>query len=456
MVAKLMILFLLCHAASAGKIVSHMLKYFGTGTSGNPDIAEFMFVLEVDDTEVLYCDASKKIVEPRQDGVKKMLDDNPGALGEYTQQCFEHQPGIYQNSISNLKQLLNQSGGVHILQCMIGSEMNENSGEVKGFLQLGYNGEGYLEFDLKTMTWIPLKPEFNIVKQTMDGDRNLINYLGNLFGTIFLERLKMFLDYGSSSLNKTVLPPMSLLQKTPSSPVSCHATGFYPDRAAFWRKDGVEIHEGVDPGEILPNNDETFQMSVDLNISSVTPEDWRRYDCVFQLSGVSEDIIIKLNKTIIKTNLVNNKTHIDAELPIIIAAFVLVLIIIVAIGIVAYKKKKESHPSPSPSIIIELNGRSGTESPDSAQRSGTESPDSAQRLATESPDSAQKLATESPDSAQRSGTESPDSAQRLATESPDSAQRLATESPDSAQKLATESPDSAQRSGTESPDSAQS
>uniref|UniRef100_A0A3P9DCR0 Ig-like domain-containing protein n=1 Tax=Maylandia zebra TaxID=106582 RepID=A0A3P9DCR0_9CICH len=291
---------------------SHMLKYFGTGTSGNPDIAEFMFVLEVDDTEVLYCDASKKIVEPRQDGVKKMLDDNPGALGEYTQQCFEHQPGIYQNSISNLKQLLNQSGGVHILQCMIGSEMNENSGEVKGFLQLGYNGEGYLEFDLKTMTWIPLKPEFNIVKQTMDGDRNLINYLGNLFGTIFLERLKMFLDYGSSSLNKTVLPPMSLLQKTPSSPVSCHATGFYPDRAAFWRKDGVEIHEGVDPGEILPNNDETFQMSVDLNISSVTPEDWRRYDCVFQLSGVSEDIIIKLNKTIIKTNLVNNKTHIDA------------------------------------------------------------------------------------------------------------------------------------------------
>uniref|UniRef100_A0A3B4G584 Major histocompatibility complex class I-related gene protein-like n=1 Tax=Pundamilia nyererei TaxID=303518 RepID=A0A3B4G584_9CICH len=312
-------------------VVSHMLKYLGTGTSGNPDIAEFMFVLEVDDTEVLYCDASKKIVEPRQDGVKKMLDDNPGAQREYTQECFEHQPGIYQNSISNLKQLLNQSGGVHILQCMIGSEVNENSGEVKGFLQLGYNGEGYLEFDLKTMSWIPLKPEFNIVKQTMDGDRNLIKYLGNLFGTILLERLKMFLDYGSSSLNKTVLPPVSLLQKTPSSPVSCHATGFYPDRAAiFWRKDGVEIHEGVDPGEILPNNDETFQMSVDLNISSVTPEDWRRYNCVFQLSGVSEDIIIKLNKTIIKTNL----------LPIIIAAFVLVLIIIVAIGIVAYKKKK--------------------------------------------------------------------------------------------------------------------
>ncbi|XP_039896941.1 major histocompatibility complex class I-related gene protein-like isoform X2 [Simochromis diagramma] len=353
MVAKLMILFLLCHAASA---VSHMLKYFGTGTSGNPDISEFMFVLAVDDTEVLYCDASKKIVEPRQDWVKKMLDDNPGALGEYTQQCFEHQPGIYQNSISNLKQLLNQSGGVHILQCMISSEVNENSGEVKGFLQLGYNGEGYLEFDLKTMTWIPLKPEFNIVKQTMDGDRNLIKYLGNLFGTIFLERLKMFLDYGSSSLKKTVLPSVSLLQKTPSSPVSCHATGFYPDRAMmFWRKDEDEIHEGVDCGEILPNNDETFQMCVDLNVSSVRPEDWRRYDCVFQLSGVEDNIVTKLDKTAIRSNWGEKfENPSDTTAPIIATVVVLlVLILIAAVGFAVYKKKKA--PENSTELSVRLN-----------------------------------------------------------------------------------------------------
>lgn len=91
--------------------VSHMLKYFGTGTSGDPSISEFMFVLAVDEMEVIYCDASKKILEPRQDWVKKMLDDNPGALEDYSQQCFEHQPGIYQNSISNLKQLFNQTEG---------------------------------------------------------------------------------------------------------------------------------------------------------------------------------------------------------------------------------------------------------------------------------------------------------------------------------------------------------
>uniref|UniRef100_A0A3P9D7Z2 Ig-like domain-containing protein n=1 Tax=Maylandia zebra TaxID=106582 RepID=A0A3P9D7Z2_9CICH len=84
-----------------------------------------------------------------------------------------------------------------------------------------------------------------------------------------------------------------------ASQISCHATGFYPQRALmFWRKDGVEIHEGVDPGEILPNNDGTFQMSVGLNVSSVTPEEWKRYECVFQFSNAEDSIITNLNKTV--------------------------------------------------------------------------------------------------------------------------------------------------------------
>lgn len=69
----------------------------------------------------------------------------------------------------------------------------------------------------------------------------------------------------------------------------------------FWMKDGEEIHEGVDKGEILPNGDGTFQMTVELNISAIRLEDWKRYNCVFQLSG-SKDNITKLSKTLIRTN----------------------------------------------------------------------------------------------------------------------------------------------------------
>lgn len=96
---------------------------------------------------------------------------------------------------------------------------------------------------------------------------------------------------------------MSLLQRTPSSSVNCHATGFYPHGAMmFWRRNGEEIHEGVNHGEILPNHDGTFQMSVDLDLSTVTPEEFGNYDCVFQLSGVKKDIITKLDKAMIRTN----------------------------------------------------------------------------------------------------------------------------------------------------------
>ena len=132
----------------------------------------------------------------------------------------------------------------------------------------------------------------------------------NYLTQICPEWLKKYLDYGRSSLLRTVLPSVSLLQKTPSSPVSCHATGFYPDGAMmFWRKDGEELHAEVELGEILPNHDGSFQMSVDLKLSSVTPEDWRRYDCVFQLSGVKDNIVTRLDKAVIRSNEAKSPPH---------------------------------------------------------------------------------------------------------------------------------------------------
>ncbi|XP_014187182.1 HLA class I histocompatibility antigen, alpha chain G isoform X2 [Haplochromis burtoni] len=132
---------------------------------------------------------------------------------------------------------------------------------------------------------------------------------------------------------------------TPSSPVSCHATGFYPKRVMmFWRKDGEELHEGVDPGEILPNNDGTFQMSVDLNVSSFTLEDWSRFDCVFHLSDGEDVIITRLNETVIRTNRGGKNTNEEpSDMMITITAAVVVsvaLVLVAAVFAAVYKKKK--------------------------------------------------------------------------------------------------------------------
>ncbi|CAL8365800.1 unnamed protein product [Arctogadus glacialis] len=105
-----------------------------------------------------------------------------------------------------------------------------------------------------------------------------------------------------SVLSSPERPRVSLLQRSPSSPVACHATGFYPDRVVvFWRRDGQELHEQVDPGEVLPNHDGTFQVSVDLDLKAVPQEDWGRYECVVQLRGI-EDISTPLDPALIRTN----------------------------------------------------------------------------------------------------------------------------------------------------------
>ncbi|XP_030267599.1 major histocompatibility complex class I-related gene protein-like [Sparus aurata] len=338
-IRTLFLMLFFCHSSST---VKHSLKLFLTGSTGFPSFPDFMAAVLVDDILVGYCDTNRKIVEPKQDWVKTLFEDEPQHLEMYTQQCVEGTAIFFKNTIDNLKQQYNQSEGVHILQRMNGCEWDDETGEIIGFNQYGYDGEDFISYDLKTETWIAPKQQAFLTKQRWDAEKYRITKNEKYLKVIFPEWLRKYLDYGRSFLLRTDLPSVSLLQKTPSSPVSCLATGFYPHRASLvWRKDGEELHEEVDHGEILPNHDGTFQMSVDLNLSSVTPEDWTRYDCVFQLSGVKEEIITKLEKDQIRTNWEEP----SKDTGLIVTLVLIAVVLITTIGFVVYKKKKGEHGS---------------------------------------------------------------------------------------------------------------
>uniref|UniRef100_A0A669EHU9 Ig-like domain-containing protein n=1 Tax=Oreochromis niloticus TaxID=8128 RepID=A0A669EHU9_ORENI len=358
---KLCLLLIFCRSLFA---VKHSLKYFVTGSSGVPNIPEFMGVVVFNGIQAGYCDSNNMTLKPKQDWAKKILQTSPQHKEWYNHMCFKEQPNFFKNMISNLKQFT-KSEGVHVVQRIGGCEHDENTGEVTGLVHFGYNGEDFLEFNLETLTWIALKPEADIIKQEWDADRVRTKHNENFLTQICPEWLKMYVDSAKSPLQKSapVLPSVSLLQKTPSSPVSCQATGFYPDRGLmFWRKDGEELHEGVDPGEILPNNDETFQMSVDLNVSSVTPEDWRRYECVFQLSDGEDNIITSLTKTLIRTNWVENITK-ERSLHMMIIPAVVVSVVFIIIGFCVCKKKRERKREQTPGDIYGLSEGLNPETP---------------------------------------------------------------------------------------------
>uniref|UniRef100_A0A3Q3GZV6 Ig-like domain-containing protein n=1 Tax=Kryptolebias marmoratus TaxID=37003 RepID=A0A3Q3GZV6_KRYMA len=277
----------------------HSLKYLLIGTSGLPDFPEFMATATVDEVQVGYCDSNKK-AEPKQEWAKELVKNDSGHLDWYSERCLLHQQA-FRLSMDNLKQG-SDTEGPHVLQRLTGCEWDDETGETKGFDQFGYDGEDFISLDLKTFTWIALTPKAVNTKLNWDANIGLLEENKKFLNYQYPDWLKMYVHHGRF-LQRTKKPSVSLLQRTPSSPISCFATHFYPDRAEmFWRKDGEEIHEGVEKGDILPNNDETFQMSVELNISSIKFEDWKRYDCVFQLSGIKDDLIIKLNKALIRTN----------------------------------------------------------------------------------------------------------------------------------------------------------
>ncbi|CAL8396515.1 unnamed protein product [Gadus morhua 'NCC'] len=288
--------------------VLHSLQYFYTASSGLTTFPEFVAVGMVDGVQMVHYDGNIRRTVLKQDWMEQLTRDYPdylersNGLSRGSQQAFKADIGI-------VKQRFNQTGDTP--HCSV-----------------------------HTLTWVaPVRQAFP-TKQRWDGNRVYNEQQKNYYTKECVNWLKKYLFYGKSTLQRTEHPRVSLLQRSPSSPVVCHATGFYPDRVVvFWMRDGQELHEQVDPGEVLPNHDGTFQVSVDLNLKAVPQEDWGRYECVVQLKGI-KDISTPLDPALIRTNWEGQS---GLTIPIIIGLLVLLLAAAAAVvGVLLYKKRNAS------------------------------------------------------------------------------------------------------------------
>ncbi|XP_038158734.1 major histocompatibility complex class I-related gene protein-like [Cyprinodon tularosa] len=306
---KIVLFLLLCKAVSPEKyhIEIHIFLYPGVQNS-----TDFAVTFTLEGFLLFYIDINGARVY--QDWIYTLMKEKTHFWNSIIKECIDYKQVLTMDTINFNDPLLTSPGDV-IIQQIIGCDWDNKADKVNGHIKYGNNGEDFIELDLKTKKWIAMNPKAEAVTKEWNDNPGDASYWQSYLEGVCLERLKMFLSFGKTHLSKKVLQNVFLLQKTPSSAVSCYSTGFFPNNGMmFWRGDGEEIHEGVKHGDILPNDDGSFQMSVDLEVPSIPPKEWGRYECVFELSGVQTKLITKLDKDKIRSNNSKNSIADDGRL----------------------------------------------------------------------------------------------------------------------------------------------
>ncbi|XP_077376431.1 major histocompatibility complex class I-related protein 1-like isoform X3 [Festucalex cinctus] len=329
------------------KTVIHSLEHFLTVSTQIPNLADYVDVAYVDGVEMFYYDSKSGKLEARNDWVKEAMADEPD-FWEMRTVAAARRAMFSKAMLEIVRKAFNQSEGVHYGQVRFGCEWNDETDAVAGFEQWRYETGDDIVVDMNTFTGITESQVAVAVKHILDLfkiERETRKYYYTEFCPSLL---KKFVNYSRRNLMRTELPKVSLLQKTPSSPITCHATGFYPDVAdLFWRKDGEQLHEDVDYGPTLPNHDGTFQMTADLK-AEVTAEREGQYECVFRLAGVKDELVTKLERRNILSNIRIEEEEMRKKIVAIVVplAVLALVVLIVAIVIVKCHKRQPDDYAP--------------------------------------------------------------------------------------------------------------
>ncbi|KAK7139389.1 hypothetical protein R3I93_016509 [Phoxinus phoxinus] len=305
----------------------HSWKAYYTGTTGLSEFPEFVALNLIDDQLMGYFDSNTN----RFKSQFKWMEDNLGK--EYDEQetnILQGHTATFKNNVKIVMDRFNQTQGVHTFQFMYGCEMNDD-GSTQAHYQYGYDGGDFISLDKNTLTWTAANPQAFITKNKWDGDKAQNEYRKSYLENTCIEWLKKYVGYGKDTLERKDAPEVFLLQKDPSSPVLCQATGFYPNNIMMtWQKNEEDHYEDVAVGTTLPNIDGTFQKTITLK-----PEEWKNhkeaYRCVVQHVGAAKDIVVTVHD-------IRSNTGSDNTIAIVVGCLVAVAVLAAIVGLIFWKK----------------------------------------------------------------------------------------------------------------------
>lgn len=86
---------------------------------------------------------------------------------------------------------------------MNGCEWDDETGEVIGFNQYGYDGEDFIALDLQALTWVAPKQQAVITKLRWDTEKARLEYNKNYYVHKCPNLLKTYVHYGRGVLKRT-------------------------------------------------------------------------------------------------------------------------------------------------------------------------------------------------------------------------------------------------------------
>ncbi|KAG9328737.1 hypothetical protein JZ751_010849 [Albula glossodonta] len=283
-----------------------MLCSIQATAAGDTALPEFTIVGLVDNQQFMYYDSNVKEAIPKAEWMEIAEDKN---YWDTETQRFRGAQQRFRAMIANVMKAFEQTQGLHTLQRMLGCNWDEATGATDGFWQYGYDGNNFLTLDVKNMQWNASVPQASSFALKWNHNPVQLESEKLHLREECTDWLKKYVSYGRSTLERrgtaalTLLltcsflhtvqlfrPEMSLFQKDSSSPVVCHATGFFPHGInVTWQRDREEVHEEVKQGETLPNGDGTFQITSRL---TVKPEDLKNhtYTCIVQHKSLEKEL----------------------------------------------------------------------------------------------------------------------------------------------------------------------
>ncbi|XP_058865600.1 major histocompatibility complex class I-related gene protein-like isoform X3 [Acipenser ruthenus] len=261
-------------------------------TSEGTGLSQFVFLVMLDDVQ--YTSFNSTMEKPVL-RTAWMNETKGREFWEIIRWHILYDQDLIKWSLQNTVEHFNHTG-VHTYQAMGYCELHGN-GTKRAYLSHTYDGKDFISFDVETLTWIAAVPQAVFYKHQREADAARQRIVFKYYRKECFQLLEWYIQYGMETLQRKV-PAVALIQRkareSAGTDVICHVTGFYPREVEVnWIRDGEALlEEGVWSGEVLPNEDRTYQLRKTLTVS---PEDQKKhsYSCQVDHASLDEKVDVK-------------------------------------------------------------------------------------------------------------------------------------------------------------------